>query len=639
LACAADEGPLCFGYAVARMKPFPNRSLLSIAVASALAAVLVALALLQFDWVNKVAQAEQDRMESDLETAIVRFRWDFYTQLLDVCSAFQVEQADLSKNVLQAYADRYDDWTHASSRPRLVASIYVWKARRGNGDRLFRLNSLSGRFESTGWPAKFETIRSHLKHNPAQVFNHMGPAHSLRRWNLVEQVPALVHAFWDPRQASSGRSGAISPAGYVIIELNLKYMQSSLFPLLRERYFHGRRRLLYRVSIVSQSNPGAVIYQSAPSPQVNAGSPPDAVVELIPMHAGFLESLFPDQLSAAPGVARANDPLASYLRRQLANRRAPVVVLAGSKADWQMVVRHRTGSVHAAVVELRLRDLAVSLGVLLILAVSMALIVVSAQRAQRLARIQMDFVAGISHELRTPLAVICSAAENLADGVVGAGDQVREYGALIRNEGRHLAQMVEQTLGFAAQQVGRPSEDRAAVGISAVIDEALVQSGLTLKDSTVEVEKQIEPGLPPVMADAPAITRCVQNLLANAVKYGGDNRWVRVCARSVHGRRRPEVEIVIEDKGIGIDPGDLPHIFEPFYRGRSPEVAHVPGTGLGLSLARDIAESMGGLLSVKSEIGKGSVFTLRLPTLTASERSVPSEPRSPGLKGYELAKK
>ena len=100
----------------------------------------------------------------------------------------------------------------------------------------------------------------------------------------------------------------------------------------------------------------------------------------------------------------------------------------------------------------RRRNLLLSFGVLLVLAVSMALIIISAQRARRLARLQMEFVAGVSHELRTPVAVICSAADNLAEGFVGAKDQVKEYGALIRNEGRRLAGMIEQILRFAAGQ-------------------------------------------------------------------------------------------------------------------------------------------------------------------------------------------
>jgi signal transduction histidine kinase len=607
------------------MKPFPGKSIISIVVAAALAGILTLLAWLQFNWVNKVAQAERERMESSLETAIVRFRWDFYSQLLHVCSAFQVDQGGLSKDTLQAYADRYDDWMHASTRPRLVSSLWVWKAQGAAGRRLFRLNPVSGRFESAGWPVELEPLRAHFQQYPARFFRYVGPIGSRQHWNLVEQVPALVRPLW-----SSAAPGATSLEGYLVIKLNIGYMQNALFPLLTERYFHGPRGLVYRVSIVSKGNPGRLIYQSASYAGRPSGYPPDAVVDLISMdHAGLLASPFSDQLAQGSDVSRPSDLLASLARSQITNGRVPIVVLAGPRPEWQMVVRHPGGSVQAAVVELRHRDLAVSLGVLIVLATGMGLVVVSAQRAQRLARIQLDFVAGVSHELRSPLAVICSAADNLADGVVAGRDQIREYGALIRSEGRHLVEMVEQTLGFAAQQAGRRPADLLPVDVAGAIDLALLQAGLTTDFSDVRVEKHLGPGLLPVMADAPALARCLQNLLVNAVKYGGERRWVRIGAQIAHAsKKKPEIKIVVEDKGIGIQPVDLPHIFEPFYRGRSQEVTQIRGTGLGLSLARDIAESIGGTLTVKSEPGKGSAFVLRLPACGATERATPVESTS-----------
>ena len=120
-----------------------------------------------------------------------------------------------------------------------------------------------------------------------------------------------------------------------------------------------------------------------------------------------------------------------------------------------MVVKHRAGSLEAAVAATRRRNLAISFGILLLLGASVGFIVLSSRRAQRLATQQMEFVAGVSHELRTPLAVICSAAENLADGVIDNRDQIKRYGGLIRDEGRRLTGMVEQVLEFAGAQSGR----------------------------------------------------------------------------------------------------------------------------------------------------------------------------------------
>src|SRR5205823_4635023 len=106
--------------------------------------------------------------------------------------------------------------------------------------------------------------------------------------------------------------------------------------------------------------------------------------------------------------------------------------------DWQVIARHRKGSVEAAVAGLRRRNLAVSFGILLVLAATMGLVVVTSQRARRLAQLQMDFVAGVSHELRTPLAVIASAADNITDGIVVNQHQLARYGSVTRNQAQHL---------------------------------------------------------------------------------------------------------------------------------------------------------------------------------------------------------
>jgi signal transduction histidine kinase len=120
-----------------------------------------------------------------------------------------------------------------------------------------------------------------------------------------------------------------------------------------------------------------------------------------------------------------------------------------------VVLKHPAGSLETAVNAARRRNLILSSGILAVLGASMGLLVLSTRRAQRLARQQMEFVAAVSHELRTPLAVIRSAAENLADGVVHDEAQIRKYGDLMRNEGRRLTEMVEQILELAGIQSGQ----------------------------------------------------------------------------------------------------------------------------------------------------------------------------------------
>ena len=129
------------------------------------------------------------------------------------------------------------------------------------------------------------------------------------------------------------------------------------------------------------------------------------------------------------------------------------------------MVTHPSGSLEAAVSSQRRRNLAISSSVLGLLGASMGLLVLATRRAQRLAKQQMEFVAAVSHELRTPLAVIRSAAENLADGVVHDEARIRRYGELMRTEGRRLTEMVEQILEFAGIQSGQRGFALRPVGV------------------------------------------------------------------------------------------------------------------------------------------------------------------------------
>jgi signal transduction histidine kinase len=229
-------------------------------------------------------------------------------------------------------------------------------------------------------------------------------------------------------------------------------------------------------------------------------------------------------------------------------------------------------------------------------------------------------VAGVSHELRTPVAVICSASDNLAEGFVGGKEQVKEYGALIRNEGRRLAGMIEQILRFAAGQSRAASYELGPVAVGDAVARVMANIASLPEAEGFTVERDIDADVPPVQADAAALTHCLENLILNAIKYGGAARWARVHAEVVEGG--PRVRISVEDRGEGIDAADLPHIFEPFYRGKAAQAAQIHGAGLGLSLARDMAEGMGGRLEARSERGRGSTFTLELPAAAgaAAER-------------------
>jgi signal transduction histidine kinase len=276
-----------------------------------------------------------------------------------------------------------------------------------------------------------------------------------------------------------------------------------------------------------------------------------------------------------------------------------------------VAVQHASGSLEAAVASVRRRNLGISFGVLLMLSISVALLAQASRRAQRLARQQMEFVAGVSHELRTPIAVIRSAAENLSHGVVGGSDRVKQYGRVMEGEARRLGEMVESVLQYAGVESGRGLGPQALLAPADLIDQA-IESARVSADSAAEVERAIPVDLPAVVGDQAALTSAVQNLIVNAFKYG-DAQWVGVRAAQVSRGRRTEVQITVEDRGPGIPADELPHIFEPFYRGAQAVGQQIHGNGLGLSLVQRIVRAHGGSVSVRPRETGGTAFMITLP--------------------------
>jgi signal transduction histidine kinase len=605
-----------------------RRSFISLAAVTTLVAILATLAALQYRWSNEVSNAESERLQATLQSGMNQFREDLHRELASVSAAFEISTSDGSGLTSNNYAQRYVDWEHSAAHSALVAGLFLWQAKDKRPAHLLQLNTSSMQFEEVSCSSKFAELCRVLELQNSQRSNVSGTALLPLVWAFDGRIPALLHPVYQiPR--SRDRLSLLTPhlIGCVVVELNRTFVFKELFPELAQRYFGGPGGLLYQVAVFSHDDSKKALYQSAEAPQIH--SSPDGVIPLFgPHHRHALD-------------ARAENGREDSGRRFAEREHSRVLFLAGNnpfphprragatlivprqdEGVWELFVKHRSGSLKEAVASLRRRNLAVSFGVLLVLAVSMAMVVIWTMRAQKLARLQMDFVAGVSHELRTPLAVIRSAAENLADGVIEAREQVKDYGGLIRGQGRRLSEMVDQILLFAECKNGARHYDLRPTEIPEIIERVLSEFASAIKAAGFTVEKLIEPSLFPVVADANALSVCLRNLVSNALKYSAANRWMLISAATGVGVMGPEIQVTVEDRGPGIEEEDLLHVFEPFYRGSVAKTSQIHGAGLGLSLTNDIARAMGGSLSVKSNPGQGCSFTLHFPALKAASQKV-----------------
>lgn len=228
---------------------------------------------------------------------------------------------------------------------------------------------------------------------------------------------------------------------------------------------------------------------------------------------------------------------------------------------------------------------------------------------ERLERIRKDFVANVSHELRTPLTAIRGYAETLLDGALEDQENNRKFLEVIRAHAIRLNNIASDLLVLSELESGETAAAPEPVPINAALDAAIrtVESEARVRGVSVRVG---DLGTGRVIGHRIRLEEAFVNLLDNAVKFNRPGGEVRIeTSRAPEGKAR----ITIADTGIGIPSEDLPRIFERFYRVDKARSREVGGTGLGLSIVKHVIERMNGCVTVESQLGKGSVFTVLLP--------------------------
>ena len=585
----------------------PVHELVAIVV---MAGVVATLGILQYRWTGDISRVEQQRLNSSLTASVRGFDQEFSYDFRQLCESFEIDPEGSAASVESRLAKQYVAWNKVTSSPGLVSSLHIWRPEPAH-DNLQTFDPLSGRFHKVAWTAQMAPLRQFLlqqaarlsredtqSSSPAQLAAAFDAAHIDDRtalyypWTFFDDarfnesmydMTALVRPIFQLASSPGDVSRPVRVAGFVIVELGGEFIDGQYLPGLVERNFGNAALRNFDVAVRTSKAPYKPIYLSTPSFPL-ATAVPDAAVNLF-------------------------DAVGEEARRR---GHAP---LQAGTADrqWQLVVQHPSGSVGVAVAKWRTRSLGISFGLLTVLAASMILIFIVARRAERLAKLQMEFVAGVSHELCTPLSVITSASENLVDGVVDDPRQVREYGTMIRDQSRRLERLVDEVLLYAAGKFGRSGYELRPVEIADMVTHSLSVSEPMLHDAGFQVETEIGTELPAVLADPAAVSKCMENLLSNAVKYAGGERWLAVRTRVVQAKDGEEVQISVEDRGLGVPSADIANIFEPFYRVQAVRDRQIRGVGLGLYLVKRMMEGMGGRVSVASELGRGTSFTLHFP--------------------------
>ncbi len=233
------------------------------------------------------------------------------------------------------------------------------------------------------------------------------------------------------------------------------------------------------------------------------------------------------------------------------------------------------------------------------------------QRADDANRFKSAMVAMLSHDLRTPLGAIASYAESLLNGVFGApaNDKHRSYLTHIQDTAQHVVRLSGDLLDMAVIESGRLVPVRERMDVAAVVKDALAMVRPQAEKDGLILSSRLEK-LPAVRSDANRVKQILVNLLANAIKFTPEGGTVAVEARAAEFG---EIEISVKDSGVGMTAKEIRAAFDAFTQAGDPAAHPAKGWGLGLPIARGLAEALGGSLTATSKPGKGTVMRLTLP--------------------------
>ena len=617
--------------------------------------VLCALALVQYHWIDRVAQAERQRTKTNLATALSDVAADFDIEITRVHVFFRFPGVSASD-----YSQRYKEWLSRAPYPKLIRGVYLLDTRKTGAllesvipgepaipfpewNSVLPTVVLSGAAETASPPkaaafARFPGVSNVdvvVEGNPAFVF----PVIPVMP-GLPAQTLTSMHGNYSAFGPIEIRRGGdpVPPFRWAVVVLDANYLAATFLPRLLKIHLPGGSTSSYDTLVVNKAaaTPSRMVFHSGSALTETEFGHPDGSIRLFALR---LDCFLPPSSTTNVGIsvtpilrtrnARSSgqgepvvgsqvhlftglDSVSELLAPVPPNCGNPAPALRDSSAgSWELLVRSRTSSLDQSIAMFRRHSLLLSGSVLLVLALGICMLVVLTERARALAEMQTEFVLGVSHELRTPVTVIQVAADNLKKGLVENSEQAHKYGEIIHTHASELSNMIEETLAYARMQPATLIRHRTLVGPEQIVRDALAGNELALRNAGIEVELDVEQCLPPVNADVRLTKRCLDTLIQNAIKYAGAGGWIAIRAKKVCRPEGMRVQISVEDRGPGISPADLPHVFEPFYRGKHGEASQAPGIGLGLTLVKRVAEAHGG--TVEAVSAGGARFSIFLP--------------------------
>jgi signal transduction histidine kinase len=232
-------------------------------------------------------------------------------------------------------------------------------------------------------------------------------------------------------------------------------------------------------------------------------------------------------------------------------------------------------------------------------------------------RLKSDFLATMSHELRTPLNSILGFSDLLL-AHPQVSDKLRRWAGNIQTSGKQLLSLINDLLDLAKIEAGKMDVRPESVDVVEAVENLLAMFRPLAEKKNIDLRSSYDPDMPPVQQDPSKLRQILSNLLSNAIKFTPEGGRVSLRAEPSGS----DFVLVVSDTGVGIAPEDQEAVFDKFRQAANPLTREHEGTGLGLSIVRELAKLLGGDITLKSELGRGSTFTVRLPQRLATEQKL-----------------
>ena len=595
-------------------------------------AAALLLGILQFRWISRVTASEGSRLKQSLRSSAARVL-DAAADEVRVLQAFVYLTGEEYENQdWLRLGSSLEFWKANSRFPDLLAGVYLVELRDRDNPVFLQYSPQQRAFHSAGEPPLFEGLLS--KENLDDPLSRSHVETLIQRGVIVS--PVGMPGQPAEEGGSEPYSDRIPPfSSFLAMVVDLQVLYRQVIPFYMEYYLEAHPYRLREgdrgVTIVSSGNPDptreAELSVTARTPLLFWDRGPDAAGERERQN-----SLARSLLEAYAQQHQGEDPSVRFwLQRSRMigmDSGRPPEADTGSGTSIVLEIYYPGGSIHRLTSVRRTVNLAVSVGVLLLLVASSVVLFRLYRNTTRLRATEQEFVASMSHELRTPIAVLQATTENLKSGLVTDPDRASRYGEIIHRETRRLAGMVESILLYSGLENRCP---RSTVSILVDPQQLIAEVINSLQEPAREAASTIRliqrTSLGQIRCDPTALRLILENLLLNAIRHGlSDDRSAEnpseirlIAQRKVfHGA----LVVAVEDDGPGIPPKEARRIFDPFVRGEASIREQRPGSGLGLHLVRRVVQILGGSITLDSpyrntigRIQSGCRFTVELPAI------------------------